>query len=166
MRRRLGWLLCSGLLRGGDADAEAAWWVESQNMATFLRLEPPSQLTLPVRLNVLLSGFSGETSSALNATMAEVRAYLAQLELELPHVALPTTKSPTKSASETQQRQGSSDDEHGAAAEPESLVSYRIELEPYMLPPNVSVCVERLLHSLLRPETLSAAHTEMDTETD
>ena len=39
-------------------------WLDAGNVARFLRLEAPSKMVLPVRLNVLFSGFSGEGAGA------------------------------------------------------------------------------------------------------
>ena len=89
-------------------------------VASFLGLHPPRPLALPVILNVLMIGFSGE--SGLNVSEARLRPWFEQLQSQLPHAVMPT--------------------EAAAGERPPpvpSAIEYRYHTRLHVLPPEVPV---------------------------
>ena len=110
-------------------------------VASFLGLHPPRQLALPVLLNVVMIGFSGE--SGLNVSEAQLRPWFEQLQSKLPHAVMPAEAA----ASERRQR----------PPPVPSAIEYRYHTRLHVLPPEVTVHVEALIAAFVRPEHLSAS---------
>ena len=87
-------------------------------VASFLGLHAPRPLALPVILNVLMIGFSGE--SGLNVSEARLRPWFEQLQSQLPHAVMPA--------------------EAAASERPPpvpSAIEYRYHTRLHVLPPEV-----------------------------
>ena len=110
-------------------------------VASFLGLHPPRQLALPVMLNVVMIGFSGE--SGLNVSEAQLRPWFEQLQSKLPHAVMPADAA----GSERRQR----------PPPVPSAIEYRYHTRLHVLPPEVTVHVEALIAAFVRPEQLSSA---------
>ena len=110
-------------------------------VASFLGLHPPRQLALPVMLNVVMIGFSGE--SGLNVSEAQLRPWFEQLQSKLPHAVMPAEAA----ASERRQR----------PPPVPSAIEYRYHTRLHVLPPEVTVHVEALIAAFVRPEQISAS---------
>ena len=109
-------------------------------MANFLGVKAPEQLALPVILNVVLIGFSGE--SGLNVSEAQLRPWFEQLQSTLPHAVMPDSSARAK---------------HQLAVP--TSVDYRYHTRMYLLPPDVTGHVEELIRRFLRPESLELGST-------
>ena len=106
-------------------------------MATYLGIQPPERITLPVVLNVVLVGFRGE--SGLNVSEAALRPWFQQLQSSLPHAVMPAS--------------ASSGRQHEAPAP--TAVHYRYVKRLHVLPPGVTARVEELIDGWLRPDQLT-----------
>jgi hypothetical protein len=118
-------------------------------VASFLGLHPPRQLALPVMLNVVMIGFSGE--SGLNVSEAQLRPWFEQLQSKLPHAVMPAEAA----ASARRLR----------PPPVPSAIEYRYHTRLHVLPPEVTSQVEALIAAFIRPEQLSSASTSTSTST-
>lgn len=119
-------------------------------VASFLGLHEPPPLALPVMLNVVMIGFSGE--SGLNVSEAQLRPWFEQLQSRLPHAVLPASAA-SEGGSGSLRRQAQ---KHPPVP---SAVEYRYHTRLHVLPPEVTVQVEAVIAGHLRPEEMSVGST-------
>ena len=110
-------------------------WLEAGNVARFNGLHPDPYITIPVDINLVFIGFSGDGHYKLNLAEEELKPWFEHMEHLMEHTLVPTNDSPDQS--------------HPTR---KTHVYYRYKFHVLELHPDVDAIIEALIWDNARPE--------------